>query len=228
MLSLIEEYRATQNLIDPEAVVDPFSHAYIWTRTFLPFSQDYSLLEATRSLELDQQSTRIFFESIPTPVRIMGCPNRAAYLSYINGLNPDFSELYAALQSTLGRCIPMFERTLTSLHRSNPLPQRIRGTYRYRVWDEPDPPEDSDEEAWSAHWREVQQWSLNRPIEIPDIPEDGYSRGSLRFNHHVEFELGRQIQVIHRITYSELVSYVIHCPPVGKPDDGRTRMLLNQ
>ena len=203
MLSLIEEYRAARPPLDPSVVVDPFAHAYDWSRTFVHPDRDPSLWLA---LEMDHPLGLTSYLEIPTPVRIIEGSTRTAYLSYVNGLDPDFSELYVALQSTLSRCIPILERTLTSLHRSNPLPQRIRDTYRYRVWDPPDPPEDSDEESWNTHRHEFEQWSLYRPIEIPDIPDDGYRKGSLRFNHQVKLEADRQIQVIHRISYVDLVS----------------------
>lgn len=202
MMSLIEEYRTARPALDPSVIVDPFTHSFLRHRTFVPFDHpNNDRLDA----ELSEMPSWRFTE-LPTNVRIMDGAVRAGYLSYINGLDQDFPVLYAALQSTLGRCINILERTLTSLHRSNPLPQRIRDMYRYRVWDEPDPPEDSgDEEAWETHRRDLQQWSLYRPIEIPDIPDEGYRKGGLSFNHIVELETGKEVQVIHRITYLELV-----------------------
>jgi hypothetical protein len=202
ILSLIEDYRASRPPLDPSIILDPFSHCFIRHRTFVyPDPQTLSDHAMESSGTSSWKST-----TLPTPVRIMDGTVRAGYLSYINGMDQDFPMLYAALQSTLGRCIALFERTLTSLHRGNPLPQRIRGTYRYRVWDEPDPPEDSDEDAWQSHERNHRQWSLYRPIEIPDIPDEGYREGSLGLGHEIELEAGKEIQVVHRISYLDVVS----------------------
>ena len=206
ILSYIEDYRALRPPLDPSVVVDPLAYSFIRHRTHVRSGQ---LFQERLAIE-NWLSWR--FISLPTPVRIMDAVVRAGYLTYVNGLDQDFPLIYAALQSTLGRCIAILERTLTSLHRSNPLPQRIRGTYRYRVWDEPDSPEDSDEEAWESHLWDRRQWSLYRPIEIPDIPEEGYQAGSLHFNQVVELGAGREVLVIHRITYLEVVSLPI---PLG-------------
>ena len=55
--------------------------------------------------------------------------------SYINNIDPFLTEVYKTLELVLARFIPLFELVLTDLHRSNPLRQRILGTYHYRVWD---------------------------------------------------------------------------------------------
>lgn len=132
--------------------------------------------------------------------------------SYINGVEPALTHIYDGLERTLCRLIPLFERVLTDLHRSNPLPQRIKGSYRYRVWDEPEPPEDSDdEEAWEQHSRDVRQWTLYRPIEIPDVPAEGYSGELTRRRIHRTRLHGRRLQVIIKVTDVVLVcDCIIH------------------
>ncbi|EJD05709.1 uncharacterized protein FOMMEDRAFT_77890 [Fomitiporia mediterranea MF3/22] len=181
-------------------LVDPFLHCYRHGRSHLRRPEE---LESFIHL-LDPASTSTNYATLPSLVEVHQNPSRINYRSYINGIDPALSDVYSSLQKTLERSVTLFEKTLTTLHRSNPLPQRIQGTYRYRVWDEPDPPEDSDdEEAWEVHSRELRQWALYRPIEIPDVPDDGY-RDSLRLAHEIHFRENQSIQIIHRITDIQL------------------------
>ncbi|THH10277.1 hypothetical protein EW145_g1442 [Phellinidium pouzarii] len=175
-----------------DVLIDPLRYSCIFGRTFLRNQTDCPN-------DHNDYCTSLKFTALPAVVRIHADNSCVEYQSTINGVDPCRSEIYEALQRTLGRCINLFEKVLTSLHRSNPLPQRIRGSYRYRVWEEPDPPEESDdEEAWEQHLRDVRQWALYRPIEIPDIPPEGYRNEFLRLGHKVHLR-DRHIQVIHRI-----------------------------
>ena len=192
---------SSECLTEQDLLIDPFRYAY---------RHGTSVLRRPDKLEgladsPDNACRSVQYAALPSLVTVRSDPPCATYRSYVNGVNPIMSELYTALQDALGRSIRLFERALTSLHRSNPLPQRIRGTYHYRVWDEPDPPEDSDEEAWEAHSRELRHWALYRPIEIPDIPDEGYRFDSLRFAHKVRFGEDQTIQVLHRVLDVHLV-----------------------
>lgn len=201
ILQHIDSLRCSRQSPNQNFLVDPYRHGYRYGRSCLRHPDE---LESFADL-LDAPSTSSKYAMLPSHVEVhLGHP-RAIYLSYINGVDPAMSDLYSSLQKTLGCSIKLFEKVLTSLHRSNPLPQRIKGTYRYKVWDEPDPPEDSDEEAWEAHQRDVRQWALYRPIEIPDIPKGGYRKGNLRFAHEVRFKEKQTIQVVHRIIDIRLV-----------------------
>jgi hypothetical protein len=100
------------------------------------------------------------FTFLPTDFSV-SITGRVKFLSYINNLNPSRTFLYQSLENLLGCCVPLFSHVLTDLHRNNPLPQRIKGHCRYTEWDEPEPPEHSDdEEGWSAYERDVQHWAM--------------------------------------------------------------------
>jgi hypothetical protein len=89
--------------------------------------------------------------------------------------------------------------------------QRIQGPYKYAIWDEPDEPEFSDdEEGWAAFDREMRDWEMNRPIQLPDIPESGYPRGLYQRNHVVSLK-GRKLQVIVQVSDTQLVSRFLAC-----------------
>ncbi|KAH8117208.1 hypothetical protein DFH11DRAFT_988750 [Phellopilus nigrolimitatus] len=190
----VDSLRVSGRFSTLDILVDPLRHSYISGR---------SIARAGVDARIDSSSdycTSARFTALPTIVRVHSNDTRVEYQSYVNGIDPAQSEIHEALLTALGRSINLFENVLTTLHRSNPLPQRIRNSYRYRVWDEPDPPEDSeDDDAWEQHQRDVRQWALYRPIEIPDVPTDGYSDEFMRLAHKVRFRDGKTIQIIHRI-----------------------------
>ncbi|KAF8913230.1 hypothetical protein CPB84DRAFT_1760716 [Gymnopilus junonius] len=119
------------------------------------------------------------------------------FLSYINNLHPDLHHNTCLhLESLLAGFLPLFEHTLTDLHRNNPLVQRIPGHCRYTIWEEPEPPEYSDdEEGWTTYESDMRKWVLNRPIDLPDVPDAGYP-GRLEARRHVVTLRNRTIQVI--------------------------------
>ena len=134
----------------------------------------------------------------------------ASFTSYINNLHPSCTTLYAHLETLLTSFLPLFEHTLTDLHRSNPLAQRIQGPYKYTVWDEPDEPEFSDdEEGWAAYDREMRDWEMTRPIHLPDIPDAGYPGGLERRNYMVNLK-DRKLQVIVQVSDTRLVGGILY------------------
>ncbi|KAL4250305.1 Protein of unknown function DUF4246 [Abortiporus biennis] len=139
---------------------------------------------------------------IPTPFTISPSnkPHQASRLSYINGIDPCRLHLYSLIEDCLTRSIPLFEHVLADLHRNNPLHQRIKGHCRYTEWNEPEEPEYSDdEEGWLNYEREVRQWALQRPLEVPDIPESGYP-GGIDYRKYTVSLRGTTIKVIVRAT----------------------------
>ncbi|KAG2022748.1 hypothetical protein CC2G_000475 [Coprinopsis cinerea AmutBmut pab1-1] len=144
------------------------------------------------------------FAMLPSDVEVSG-DGTARFLSYINNLHYGSNPvLYNALERLLTRSIPLFEHTLTDLHRNNPLHQRIKGASRYTVWDEPDPPEHSDDEdGWSEFETTMRNWVMNRPIELPDVPVTGYS-GERQQRRHVVSLRGRKLQVVTRVQEIQL------------------------
>ncbi|KAG7452093.1 uncharacterized protein BT62DRAFT_960127 [Guyanagaster necrorhizus] len=135
------------------------------------------------------------FALLPTDVQLT-TSNHLELSSYINDLHPRHKSLYLLLSKTLSAFIPLFEHTLSDLHRNNPLPQRIPGRSWYTQWSEPEPPEFSDdEEGWALYELDMWHWMSHRPINLPDIPKDGY-QGGLEERKHVVRLGGRRLQVV--------------------------------
>ncbi|KAK0455815.1 hypothetical protein EV421DRAFT_1748811 [Armillaria borealis] len=135
------------------------------------------------------------FALLPTDVQLTAS-NHLELLSYINDLHPRHKSLYRLLNTTLSAFIPLFEHTLSDLHRNNPLPQRIPGRSWYSQWCEPEPPEFSDdEEGWALYELDMWHWMSHRPINLPDIPKDGY-QGGLEERKHIVKLGGRRLQVV--------------------------------
>ena len=147
------------------------------------------------------------FSLLPSDVSVSADTTAIKFLSYINNLHPIVHRItYTHLENLLAGFIPLFERTLTDLHRNNPLVQRIPGHCHYTVWDEPESPEYSDdEEGWVTYEREMRQWSLNRPINLPDVPNTGYPGGLEKRRYSVTLR-GRTVQVIVSASEITLVS----------------------
>lgn len=182
-----------------DVLLDPYRHSLIFGRSFT-YTPIYPDANSSRDYCLSSS-----FSALPTDVYISPDGTSVKYLSYVNGIDPIHSDMYNVLKMALCRFIGLFERVLTSLHRSNPLPQRIRGSYYYTVWDEPEIPEDSDDdEAWEQYSRDVRQWILHRPIALPDVPAQGYQGELTRLRHQVSLRDTR-IQVIHSIMDIKLV-----------------------
>ncbi|KAG5222361.1 DUF4246 family protein [Salix suchowensis] len=141
----------------------------------------------------DHYAVSSHFCLLPSVVSISPKSYAVQFCSYINNLHPTHhANLYSSLSTLLTRFIPLFEHTLTDLHRNNPLTQRISGSCKYTIWDEPEPPEHSDdEEGWATYEREMRQWSLNRPLRLPDVSSAGY-RGGLENRRHTVSLGGRE------------------------------------
>lgn len=129
------------------------------------------------------------------------------FTSYIVGINPSRVRLYDLLSRALAHLVPLFEHTLTDLHRTNPLTRRIHGSPSYSKWEEPDEPEHSDDEqAWSQYEGRMRCWVLQRPIELPDVPMKGYP-GNLESRDFV-VDLGRRtLKLIVKIEDIKLVRF---------------------
>jgi Protein of unknown function (DUF4246) len=190
-------------------LVDPFLHCLVYNRTLVSSPNNRHLpARPLRSLSAsDTYTVCPKFAFLPSEI-FVSPSGIASFTSYINNLHPSRIKLYAYLEKIMTSFLPLFEHTLTDLHRSNPLTQRIQGTYKYSIWDEPDEPEFSDdEEGWVAFDREMRQWEMTRPISLPDIPDAGYPGGLERRNHVVSLK-GRKLQVIIQVSDTRLVSSV--------------------
>lgn len=135
----------------------------------------------------------------------MSPTGRIKAISYINNLHPRETVLYGFIEDLLERCLPLFGHVLTDLHRNNPLYQRIKGACRYTEWDEPEPPDHSDDEdGWSRYERDVRKWVMQRPIQLPDVPVNGY-QGGLETRRHVVDLLGKTLQIVVHVYDIQLV-----------------------
>ncbi|KAG6872770.1 hypothetical protein C0995_006809 [Termitomyces sp. Mi166 len=184
------------------SLIDPHSHPLIYNRTLVRSSPSPRASPRLRTLPPpsggDIYTVSSSYALLPTPVSISSTGS-ATFTSYINNLHPrTHAPAYSAFASLLTAFIPLFEHVLTDLHRNNPLPQRIapsRGP-RYRVWDEPEEPVHSDDEdGWAQYEAELRHWAMYRPIELPDVPREGYTGGLERRRHRVCLR-GREVKVV--------------------------------
>ena len=191
-------------------LVSPCSHPLVYGRT-LSFDSNHELVPTSSPLFSEENYTLSpTYAWIPTPFLVSeDRPSTTTALSYINGIYPGRTSLYRGVEKLLGHSIPLFEHVLTDLHRSNLLWHRIPGTCKYTTWDEPLTPQHSDdEEGWLNYQREIKQWTLERPLQYPDVPKDGYPGGL----EHRKFKAtlsGRLVEVIVKVTEVTLVSIFI-------------------
>lgn len=203
---LREHYRSrTPGIPIRDALVDPFQHCYVFGRSFVRTCKEVDIPDGDNN-----HSHR--FALLPTEVEIPSDSPTVIYKSYINDIDPALTNVYENMGLVLKRLIKLLERVLTSLHRSNPLPQRILGSYTYRVWDEPEPPEESDdEESWEQYQRDTRHWELHRPVELPDVPVEGYQGQLTHILHRVELN-DKNVQVVHKTVDIIFVSGSVSLP----------------
>jgi hypothetical protein len=145
------------------------------------------------------------FAYLPTDVQISSS-NEARFLSYINNIHLSDKDLYKFLECSLSAFIPLFERTLTDLHRNNLSNLRIPDPCKYITWEEPEPPEFSDdEEGWTNYQREMSTWTMSRPLALPDVSAEGYPGGLEKRKHVVSLQ-NRRIQVVVKCSDVKLAS----------------------
>ncbi|KIM23958.1 hypothetical protein M408DRAFT_27405 [Serendipita vermifera MAFF 305830] len=151
-------------------------------------------------------------------------PPVVSRLGYISGIPPTkrFTPLLDLINAALEKSIPLFERTLTSLHRANHVlvtPRIALGTgppIRYeRGTDPPDEPgqgigdgtdDEEDEEQWHEWDRAVHRWAQTRKPIPPDLPTGGYvERPGLdgETEHKVSLR-GRTLQLFIKLSRVEL------------------------
>ncbi|KAF9065382.1 hypothetical protein BDP27DRAFT_1424833 [Rhodocollybia butyracea] len=187
-----------------KVIVDPTHCPLVYDRSLvsLPSHSPLRTIPPPRLTDIYTLSQRFAL----LPVDIFVSPSGdVEFLTYINDLNPQLHlSIYQLIQRTLTSFIPLFEHTLTDLHRNNPLKQRIPGACRYTVWDEPDPPEHSDdEEGWVAYERDMREWTLNRPISLPDI-STGY-RGGMEQRRQTVTLNSKRLQCIVSVSEHQMI-----------------------
>ncbi|KAF8963906.1 hypothetical protein BDZ97DRAFT_1904719 [Flammula alnicola] len=184
-------------------IIDHMLHCLVYNRTLVSHLNGRALRPIPAPPSTDIYTVSQHFSLLPSDVFVSADASYVKFLSYINNLHPNLHhDTYKLLEVLLAGFIPLFEHTLTDLHRNNPLVQRIPGPYRYTIWEEPEPPEHSDdEEGWITYEREMRQWALNRPLNLPDVPESGYP-GGLEKRRHVVTLRNRAVQVI--VSVSEI------------------------
>lgn len=192
-------------------IVDPFLHGMVYGRTM---AYDYAytppVLRPVHCPSSTAYTVSSRFVCIPTSFSIstsaVGVPQAEA-LSYINNIDPSATSLYERIETVVSRFVPLFEHVLTDLHRNNPLRQRISGAYSYTdCHGEPDTPEHSDDEDERLTYeRELRDWAFNRPINLPDVMQEGYT-GDLEKRHFTVSLMETTIKVIVRVTEIRIVS----------------------
>ncbi|PVF99044.1 hypothetical protein CPB86DRAFT_849593 [Serendipita vermifera] len=149
--------------------------------------------------------------SIPTDFNVSNDGKGIERLGYINNLppTPPFSRMNKLLTVSIQTFIPLFERTLTSLHRSNHLLLHPRIALK----DKPSMT-NGDEEMWREWDRAVRVWAKRRNFILPDVPSTGFGvwgkghpilgrDGSEMEMHEVSLR-GRRIQLFTKLTRLEL------------------------
>ncbi|KAJ2936062.1 hypothetical protein H1R20_g1033, partial [Candolleomyces eurysporus] len=189
------------------SIIDPLLHCLVYHRTLVRWIYSQTPQPLPPPVSNDSFTVSLDFSALPSDVSLSKeLPYSAQFKSYINNVHPDqHKSLYTHLEALLSKSVPLFEHTLTDLHRNNPLTERIHGACRYTVWDEPDAPESSDdEEGWVRYEREMREWVMNRPIQLPEVHEDGYPGGMEKRRHVVSLK-GKQVQVLTRATEIHLI-----------------------
>lgn len=189
-------------------IIDPLLHCLVYNRTLVraSLSRPAKPLPPPTSGVTDIYTVSNRFAWIPSDVLVLPT-GECQFKSYINNINPDTHKpLYRLLSTLLTSSLPLFEHVLTDLHRNNPLSLRIYGACRYNVWEEPEEPEHSDdEEGWARYEKEMRQWTMNRPLQLPDVPITGYRRGTVEARRHAVSLKGKQLQVFVRVSQIHLV-----------------------
>lgn len=185
-------------------VVDPNLYPLVYNRTLVSQLNGRRYRPVPPPPRTDIYTLSSTFQHLPTDVFVRNNGN-IKILSYINNLPLKYKATYSLLQDLLAKFIPLFEHTLTDLHRNNPMHQRIQGPSRYTVWDEPEPPEHSDDDqGWVEYEREMREWAISRPISLPDVRTSGYPGGLEKRRHIVKLR-DRLVQVITRVVHISLV-----------------------
>ncbi|KAG8724298.1 hypothetical protein FRC09_020359 [Ceratobasidium sp. 395] len=141
------------------------------------------------------------FQWLPTEFVVSDDSKLVKSVSYINNLHPDrHAELHAAIEGLIGVYIPLFERVLTdSIPSNKAIPSRTNNSYSYQEDYKPEPRwgdyENRDDEYETVH----RDWSENRPINLPDVPSEGYVSGSLEKRDTWYSLAGKTIQVIVKL-----------------------------
>ncbi|KAG8729358.1 hypothetical protein FRC12_021032 [Ceratobasidium sp. 428] len=143
------------------------------------------------------------FQWLPTDFIVSKDGKSVKSVSYINNLHPDYhAELHTAIEELIGAYIPLFERVLTdSIPSNRAVPARTDNSYSYDEDYKPEPDwkddmNDGEEEDYNTRHEE---WSMNRPINLPDVPSEGYAKGSLEKRSTWYSLAGKTIQVIVKL-----------------------------
>ncbi|KII93280.1 hypothetical protein PLICRDRAFT_121679, partial [Plicaturopsis crispa FD-325 SS-3] len=178
------------------ALVDPHLHCLVYGRTLVQDRHNRGLLNPMDPpYHAETYTVSRKAAMLPTDFSVSAAGGAKA-LGYINNIDPQHALLHSSIETVVEKILPMFEHVLTDLHRNNPLHQRIRESCHYTEWDEPEPPEFSDDEdGWVAYGQELERWMMERPIRLPDVPEAGYT-GRLEQRKHVVSLKGRTVQMI--------------------------------
>ncbi|KAG8723294.1 hypothetical protein FRC09_003895 [Ceratobasidium sp. 395] len=110
------------------------------------------------------------------------------------------AELHTVVEGLIGAFVPLFERVLTdSIPSNQAVPARTNNYYSYQEDYKPQPDWRDYENRDDEYEELYQDWSDNRPINLPDVPSDGYVSGSLERRNTWYSLAGKTIQVIVKL-----------------------------
>ncbi|KAG8955293.1 hypothetical protein FRC00_005430, partial [Tulasnella sp. 408] len=138
------------------------------------------------------------FAWLSTDFKITEDGSSAKAVSYINNLHPSHTELYSVIEALVARFSFLFDRVLTDLICYNEsFHPRINDGYDFKD-DNPDKPEQEEDEDDEVYEARVDSWNMQRPIDLPTVPSDGYT-GDISKRSKTYTVRGKEVQVIVKL-----------------------------
>ncbi|KIO30482.1 hypothetical protein M407DRAFT_69195, partial [Tulasnella calospora MUT 4182] len=137
------------------------------------------------------------FAWLSTDFKITEDGSSAKAVSYINNLHPSNTELYSIIEALVARFSFLFDRVLTDLIcYEESFTLRINDGYYFKDDSEkPEQQEGEDDEEYEAR---VDTWNMQRPIDLPTVPSDGYT-GDISNRSKTYTVRGKEVQIIVKL-----------------------------
>ncbi|KIO30483.1 hypothetical protein M407DRAFT_20541 [Tulasnella calospora MUT 4182] len=138
------------------------------------------------------------FAWLPTDFKITEDGSSAKAVSYINNLHPSNTELYSIIEALVARFSFLFDRVLTDLIcYDESLNLRINEKYYFHD-DEEEKPEQEESESEEDYEARVDTWNMQRDINLPTVPEDGYTEDISQRSETFTVR-GKEVQIIVKL-----------------------------
>ncbi|KAG8822562.1 hypothetical protein FRC19_005683 [Serendipita sp. 401] len=197
--------------------VHPHDFPAISSRTI----QRYNI-PGTEECELRTVILNRYVTAIPTEFYLPnhGPPQRVGYITNIPPTKP-FLPLLSLIEHSIGKFIPLFEHTLTALHRANRIllePRIPSSSCTFSYEKGPDPPDEpgqgigedeedeEDETLWVSWAADHARWVQSRKLIPPDLPSEKFKHklpNGILPENRVSLK-DRKIQVFIKLTRLEL------------------------